>query len=56
MASQLASLAIVLLNWLFRRRAKKILKLRVTGLCAGNSLVTGEVPAQMASYAENVSI
>ena len=32
----------------------KILKLRITGLCAGNSLVTGEFPAQMASNAENV--
>ena len=31
-------------------------KLRVTGLCGGNSLVTGEFPAQRASNAENVSI
>ena len=31
-------------------------KLRVTSLCAGNSLVTGEFPAQMASNAENISI
>ena len=31
-------------------------KLRVTGLCAGNSPMTGEFPAQMASYAESVSI
>ena len=45
-----------LLNGLFRRRSKKIWKLRVTGLCAGNSPVTGEFPAQMASNAENVSI
>ena len=45
-----------LLNRLFRRRSKKISKLRVTGLCAGNSPGTGEFPAQMASYAENVSI
>ena len=34
---------------------KKTSKLRVTGLCARNSPVTGEFPAQMASYAENVS-
>ena len=27
-------------------------KLRVTGLCVGNSPVTGEFPAQMASNAE----
>ena len=45
-----------LLNRLFRRRSKKTSKLRVTGLCAGNSPGTVEVPAQMASYAENVSI
>ena len=34
----------------------KISKLRVTGLCAGNSPVTGEYPAQRVNYAENVSI
>ena len=45
-----------LLNRLFRRRSKKTSKLRVTGLCARNSPVTGEFPAQMASNAENVSI
>ena len=41
-----------LLNGLFRRIWKKTWKLRVTGLCVGNS----PVPAQMASNAENVSI
>ena len=45
-----------LLNRLFRRRSMKTSKLRVTGLCAGNSPGTGEFPAQMASNAENVSI
>ena len=45
-----------LLNRLFRRRSKKTLNLRVTGLCEGHSPVTGEFPAQMASKAENVSI
>ena len=45
-----------LLNDIFRRRSKKTSKLRVTGLCAGNSPMTGEFPAQMASNAENVSI
>ena len=45
-----------LLNRLFRRRSKKISKLRVTGLCAGNSPEISEFPAQMASNAENVSI
>ena len=45
-----------LLNRLFRRRSKTTSELHVTGLCAGNSPVTGEFPAQMASNAENVSI
>ena len=45
-----------LLNRLFRRRSKKISKLRVTNLCAGNPPVTGEFLAQRATNAENVSI
>ena len=45
-----------LLNRLFRRRSKKTSKLRVTGLCVGNSPGTGEFPAQITSNAENVSI
>ena len=45
-----------LLNRLFRRRSKKTSKVRVTGLCVGNSPGTGEFPAQMASNAVNVSI
>ena len=45
-----------LLSRLFGRRSKKTSKLHVTGLCAGNSPGTGEFPAQMTSYAENVSI
>ena len=45
-----------LINRLFRHRSKKTLKLRVTGLCVANSPGTGEIPAQMASNAENVSI
>ena len=45
-----------LLNRLFGLRSKETSKLRVTGLCVGNSPVTGEFPAQMASNAENVSI
>ena len=40
---------------LFRRRLKTS-KLRVTGLCEGNSPVKGEFPTQRASNAENVSI
>ena len=45
-----------LLNRLFRHTWKNPLKLCVTGLCEGNSPVTGEFPSQRASDAENVSI
>ena len=45
-----------LLNRLFGHRSKKASKLRVTGLCEGNSPETGEFPAQRASNVENVSI
>ena len=45
-----------LLNRLFRRRSNKTSKLCGTVLRAGNSPVTGEFPAQMASNAENVPI
>ena len=43
-------------NRLFRRRSKKTSKLCVTGLCEGNSPVTGEFPAQRTSNTENVYI
>ena len=45
-----------LLKRLFRRRSKKTSKLRVTGLGAGKSPVTGDFPVQKASNGENVSI
>ena len=45
-----------LVDRLFTRRSKKTSELRVTGLFEGNSLVTGEFPAQRASNVENVSI
>ena len=45
-----------LLNRLFMRRSRETSKPRVTDLCAGNSPVTGEFPAQRASNTENVSI
>ena len=45
-----------LLNRLFGRRLQETSKLRVTGLCEGNSPVTGEFPTQRASNVENVSI
>ena len=41
-----------LLNHLFQRRSKKTSKLRITGLCKGNSPITGEFPAQRASNKE----
>ena len=43
-------------NRLFRIRSQKTSKLRVTGLCVGNSPVTGEYPAQRANNEENASI
>ena len=54
-ASQITSLTIVY-SAIFWAETKEKSKLRITGLCAGNSPVTGEFPAQMASYMENVSI
>ena len=45
-----------LLNRLFGCRSRKTSNIRVTGIYAGHSPVTGEFPAQMASNAENVSI
>ena len=56
MVSQITSLTIVYSTVYSRRRSKKTSKHRVTGLCAGNSPVTGEFPGQKASNAENVSI
>ena len=52
MASQITGVSIICST----DRAKETSKLSVTGLCAGNSPVTGEFPAQKASNAENVSI
>ena len=56
MASQITSLTIVYSIVYSRYISKKTSKLRVTGLCVGNSPVTCEFPAQRASNAENVSI
>ena len=54
MASQITSLTIAYstVYW----GADQTAKLCVTGLCVGNSPVTGEFPTQMACNAENVSI
>ena len=54
MESQIASLTIV--HSTVYSAQKEISKLCVTGLCEGNSPVTGEFPAQRASNAENISI
>ena len=56
MASQISSLTSVYSTVYLGADQRKKSKLRVTGLCAGNSPVTGEFPAQRASNAENVSI
>ena len=45
-----------LLNRLLKYRSKKTSKLRVTGLCAGNSTVTGEFPTHRASNTEYIPI
>ena len=55
MASQITSFTIVHSSVYSSRRPKKTLKLRVAGLCGGNSPVTREFPTQRASNAENVS-
>ena len=56
MEFQITRALIVYPTVLFRRKSNKTSKLRVTGLCEGNSPVTREFPAQRASNAENVSI
>ena len=55
-ASLITGVSIVYLTVFLKYRSKKPLKLRVTGLCERNSLVTDEFPAQRASNVENVSI
>ena len=53
-ASQITSQTIVYSTVYSNQR--KTSKLRVTGLCEGNSPLTGEFPPQKASNAKNVSI
>ena len=55
MASQIVSLTIIYPTIYSGANKKKTSKRRVTGLCEGNSLMTGEFSKQMASNAENVS-
>ena len=54
-ASQITSITIVY-STVYSSAHKKSIKESITGLCVGNSPVTGEFLAQMASNAENVSI
>ena len=56
MASQITSFAIVYWTVYSRRWSRKTSKLRITGLCAGNSPVIGEFPTQSISNVENISI
>ena len=56
MVSQINSLTIVYSAVYCVADKKKTSKLRVTGLCAGNSPVTGEFPAQRVSNADTVYI
>ena len=54
MASQITGIAIVYTTVCSGADQRK--ELRATGLCDGNSPVTGDFPAQKASNVENVSI
>ena len=56
MVSQTTSLTIVYSTVYSGTDQRKTSKLRVTGLCVGNSPVTGEFPAQTVNNAENVFI
>ena len=56
MAPQITSLTIVYSTVYSPADQKQTSKLRITGLCEGNSMLTIEFPAQRASNVENVSI
>ena len=55
MAARITSLTIVY-SIVYSGADQKNSKFHVTGLCVGNSPITGEFPAQRASNAENVAI
>ena len=55
-ASQITGVAIVYSIVFLGADKKNPSKLHVRSLCEGNPAVTGEIPAQSASNAENVSI
>ena len=52
MASQITGVSVVYSTVLFRHRSKKTSKPRATGLCDGNSRITGEIPAHRTSNVE----
>ena len=54
--SQTTGVSIVYSTVCWSANQRKISKLRVTGLCEGNSPITGKFPSQRASNVENVSI
>ena len=56
MASQITIITIAYSTVYSRHKSKKTSRLRVTGLCAGNSPVTSGFPTQRASNTENVFI
>ena len=56
MASQITGISVIYSTVCSGVGQKKSSKLSVTGLCEGNSPVTGEFPAQRDSNAENASI
>ena len=56
MASQITRVSIIYSTVCWGSDQRKKSKLSVTGLCDGNSPVTGEFPAQRASNAWNISI
>ena len=55
-ASQITGISIVYSTICSGADQRKKSKLRITGICGGNSPVTGEFPAQRASNVENISI
>ena len=55
MTSQITGVSIFALL-LVQAEINETSKLRVTDLCEGNSLLTGELPEQIATNAGNVSI
>ena len=56
MGSRITGISIVYSTFFLRSRWMKTSKVRATGLCEGNSSVTGEFPTQRMSKEEHISI